>query len=81
MAPPANNLIMLGTLTQSFRHLEHQYPSIISGDIGRARSVQQFRNGTEQKNGRTERSRVVLDDRINGIITGKGYVNRRKEIF
>ena len=42
MAPPANNVIMSGTSTRSFRHLEHQNPSIISGDIGRARRVQQF---------------------------------------
>jgi len=44
----ANDLIMSGTSIRSFRHLEHQNPSIISEDIGRARSVQQFRrNGTE----------------------------------
>ena len=36
MAPPANNLIMSGTSIRSFRHLEHQNPSIIKGDIGRA---------------------------------------------
>ena len=54
VAPPANNLIMSGTLTRSFRHLEHQNLPIISGDIGRARIVQQFRNGTEHRNG-TER--------------------------
>merc|ERR1712240_132016 len=29
VAPPANNLIMSGTSTRSFRHLEHQNPSII----------------------------------------------------
>ena len=39
----ANDLIMSGTSIRSFRHLEHQNPSIISEDIGRARSVQQFR--------------------------------------
>ena len=38
VVPPANNLIMLETLIQLFRHLEHQNPSIISGDIGRAKS-------------------------------------------
>ena len=43
---------MSGTSIRSFRHLEHQNPSINLGDIGRARSVQQFRNrGTEQRNG------------------------------
>ena len=36
VVPPANNLIMSGTLIRSFRHLEHQNLSIISGDIGRA---------------------------------------------
>ena len=60
MAPPANNFIMLGTLIQSFRHLEHQNPSINLGDIGRARSVQQFRNGTEEQNG-TEEERNTVD--------------------
>ena len=64
---PANNLIILGTWTWSFRQLEHQNPSIISGDIGRARSVQQFRNGRTEQNG-TERSTVVLDDRIRCIV-------------
>ena len=44
------------------RHLEHQNPSIISEDKGRARIVQQFWNGTEERNGL--RSTVVLDDRI-----------------
>ena len=32
----ANDLIMSGTSIWSFRHLEHQNPSIIEGDIGRA---------------------------------------------
>ena len=63
MAPPANNVIMSGTSTRSFRHLEHQNPSIISGDIGKARRVQQFQNETEERNG-MERSTVVLDDMI-----------------
>ena len=31
----ANDLIMLDTLIQSFGHIEHQNPSIISEDIGR----------------------------------------------
>ena len=59
-----NDCIMLGTLIWSFRLLEHQNPSINLVDIGRARSVQQFRNG-----GGTEEERrsltVVLEDRIN----------------
>ena len=60
----ANYCIMLFISTWLFRHLEHQNLSVISGDIGRARSVQQFWNGrTERKNG-TERSTVVLDDTI-----------------
>jgi len=42
LEPPENNLIMWGTLIWLFRHLEHQNLSIISGDIGRARSVQKF---------------------------------------
>ena len=61
----ANDLIMSGTSIRSFRHLEHQNLSIISEDIGRARSVQQFRrrNGTEER--RSRRHTVVLEDRIN----------------
>ena len=31
-----NDPIMLDTSIQSLRHLEHQNPSIISGDVGRA---------------------------------------------
>ena len=56
--PLAYDPIMFGRSILSFRHLEHQNPSIISGDIGRARSVQQFRRrngGTEERNG-TERN-------------------------
>ena len=60
MAPLANNFIMSGTLIRSFRHLEHQNPSIDLGDIGRARSVQQFRNRTEERNG-TEEERNTVD--------------------
>ena len=41
----ANDLIMSGTSIRPLRHLEHQNPSIISEDIGRASGVQQFRNG------------------------------------
>ena len=58
--PLANDPIMLGRSIWLFRHLEHQNLSIISEDIGRARMVQQFgRNGTE-------RSTVVLEDRLEG---------------
>ena len=67
---------MSRTLTRSFRHFEHKNPSIFSGDIGRARSVQQFRkNGRteERRNGTEERSTVVLDDRIISIY--KFYFN------
>ena len=50
----ANDLIMSGTSIRSFRHLEHQNPSIISEDIGRARTVQQFRrNRTEEEERRS----------------------------
>ena len=63
----ANDPIMLGTLIRSFRHLEHQNPSIISGDISRARSVQQFRRiggvGSEESE-ESDRHTVVLEDRI-----------------
>ena len=33
MVPPENDPIMLGTLIQSFRHLEYQNPSISSDFI------------------------------------------------
>ena len=59
--PPENNLIMSGTPTRLFRHLEHQNPSIISGDIGRARACNN--SGTEQngmeQNGTEQRNREV----------------------
>ena len=42
LAPLANDPTMLGRSIRSFGHLEHQNPSIISEDIGRARIVQQF---------------------------------------
>ena len=58
----ANYLIMSGTLIRSFRHLEHQNPSIISEDIGRASGVQQFRNRGMEESDR--RNTVVLEDRI-----------------
>ena len=52
MAPPANNLIMLGTSIRSFRHLECQNPSIISESIGIPNESKKMekkvrRNGTE----------------------------------
>ena len=64
--PLANDPIMSGTLIRSFRYIENQNLSIISEDIGRARMVQQFwrRNGTEEEQNGTERSKGVLDDRI-----------------
>ena len=64
----ANDLIMSGTSIRSFRHLEHQNPSIISEDIGGARMVQQFlrsRIGSEEEE--EDRNTVVLEDRIQNI--------------
>ena len=71
VAPPENDPIMLGTSIRSFRHLEHQNPSIISDSIGRARMVQQFQRrsrriggvGSEEEDQR-RRSTVVLEDRM-----------------
>ena len=54
LVPLANDPIMQKRLIWSFRHLECRNPSIISEDIGRARMVQQFQNGTEEQNGGTE---------------------------
>ena len=58
VAPLANNPIMSGSLIRLFRHLEHQNPSIISEDIGKARSMQQFlrSGGMERRNRGTEYS-------------------------
>ena len=67
MASLANDVIMSGTSIRSFRHLEHQNPSIISEDIGRASGVQQFRNGGTEELEEEESDRrhtVVLEDRI-----------------
>ena len=66
MAPPENNLIMSGISIRSFRHLEHQNPSIISEDIGRARSMQQFRigGGGGVRGSEEQRNSVVLEDRM-----------------
>ena len=63
LAPLANVPIMLGRSIRLFRHLECQNPSIISGDIGKARSGQQFhRNGgMEEWNRGTERERSTVD--------------------
>ena len=74
----ANDLIMLGTSIRSFRHLEHQNPSIISEDIGRASGVQQFRNGggVGSESDRSRRHTVVLEDRI--YCTAVFYINRVK---
>ena len=57
MASLANDPIMLGRLIRSFRHLEHQNPSILSDYIGRARMVQQFlrsRIGLEEESEESE---------------------------
>ena len=51
-----SDLIMSGTSIRSFRHLEHQNPSIISEDIG----------GTEEEEDQ-RRSTVVLEDKISRI--------------
>ena len=57
-----NDLIMSGTSIRSFRHLEHQNPSIISEDIGRARqraTIPERRNGTEEESEEEEHSCLV----------------------
>ena len=65
LTPLANVPIMSERSIQLIRHLEHHYPSIISGDIGRARSVQQFRNGgTERRNGMEEQNGIQLIVRV-----------------
>ena len=68
MALLAHDFIMSVTFIRSFGQLENQNLSIILEDIGRARMVQQFQNGTEEQNGggmeEEQRSTVVLDDKI-----------------
>ena len=61
IAPLACNPIMSDILIWSFRHLEHQNLSINLGDIGRASSMQQFRNGGMEGNGGTEEERNTVD--------------------
>ena len=77
----ANDVIMSGTSIRLFRHLEHQNPSIISKDIGRAKSVQQFQR---RRNGGTEEhSCLVLEDRMtyeNMRYENIRYENMRYEI-
>ena len=83
MAPPANNLIMSGTSIQWFRHLEHQNLSIISKDIGRAKSVQQFQRRRNRGGGMEEHSYLVLEDRMtyeNMRYENIRYENMRYEI-
>ena len=43
VAPLENDAILSGTSIWSFRHLEHQNPSIISDFRHRSRMVQEFR--------------------------------------
>ena len=56
MGPPENNLIMLRTSIQLFRHLEHQNTSIISESIGIPNGSKKIgkkvrRNGGTRRNG------------------------------
>ena len=51
MAPPANNLIMSETSIWSFRHLEHQNLSIISGDKAEQVGCKICDGQTEEWNG------------------------------
>ena len=64
----AKDPIMSGISIRSFRHLEHQNPSIISEDICQARIVQQFRSSRireeESDQRRSWRSTVGLGDVI-----------------
>merc|ERR1712089_39683 len=59
VAPPANNLIILGTSIQSFRHLECQNPSIISESIGipngSEKTGKKVRRNTEEEMGDSDR--------------------------
>merc|ERR1712121_586668 len=54
---------MSGTSIRSFRHLEHQNPSIISADIGRARACNNS-GGV----GSDRRHTVVLEDRMYTLV-------------
>ena len=78
----ANDLIMSGTSLRLFIHLKHQNPSIISKDIGRAKSVQQFQR---RRNGGTEEhSCLVWEDRMtyeNMRYENIMYENMRYEIW
>ena len=54
----ANDLILSATSIRSFRHLEHQNPSIISEDIGRARQRATIPEEEESDRRRSRRSRI-----------------------
>ena len=67
VAPLTNDPLMLGISIWSFRHPEHQNPSIISDSIGRARIVQQFQIRVRSN----QRSKDVFED----VISFYQYVN------
>ena len=54
VAPLENDPIMSGRSIRSFRHLEHQNPSIISDSIGRARMAAKNRKKSEEKKKKQE---------------------------
>ena len=61
MAPLENDLIMSGTSIQSFRHLEHQNPSIISEYIGRMNVGCKICD-TRTEQGTQNNSGIILDE-------------------
>ena len=66
----ANYLIMSCTSIRSFRHLEHQNPSIISEDIGRARQRATIPEEESDRRSRigSDRNTVVLEDRMYTLV-------------
>ena len=57
-APLANDPIMAGRSIRSFRHLEHQNPSIISDSIGRARMA--AKNGKKSEEEKKKEKKEIL---------------------
>ena len=74
VAPLANDPIMSGRSIQSFRHLEHQNPSIISDSIGRARMAARKR---EKKLGGVGGNLIHLEEDIYALIL-KTIAHRKK---
>ena len=62
MAPPANNLIILGTSIRSFRNLECQTPSVISESIGIPYGSKKNGEKSEESEESEERNLIHIEE-------------------